>query len=216
MVGMGAGALTTLAYVVFEASLVGICSFFASTFATAHLGLKISWIWFALLMLVVNAVLTYFDINLTAKVLGAFLVTEILMLGLMAVAVFVAGGGPEGWSLGSLNPLNAFQNLHATVPNPSAAGATLAVTGSAGIGLFFAFWSWVGFESAAMYGEESKNPKRIIPKATMLSVVPTVENIQPVVGFGCPGRGGCGFQWSAVCGFLRLAARSRVTDSASD
>jgi amino acid transporter len=26
--------------------------------------------------------------------------------------------------------------------------------------MFFACWSWVGFESAAMYGEESKNPSR--------------------------------------------------------
>ncbi|MCG8152500.1 amino acid permease, partial [Pimelobacter simplex] len=43
--------------------------------------------------------------------------------------------------------------------------------GSAGIGLFFAFWSWVGFESTAMYGEESRNPKKIIPLATMLSVL---------------------------------------------
>ena len=48
---------------------------------------------------------------------------------------------------------------------------TIAVAGSAGIGLFFAFWSWVGFESTAMYGEESRNPKRIIPLATMLSVL---------------------------------------------
>src|SRR5919198_477591 len=60
VIGMGAGALTTLAYVVFEASLVGIFSFFASSFCAAHLGLNISWLWFAVLMLVVNAVLTYF------------------------------------------------------------------------------------------------------------------------------------------------------------
>lgn len=170
VVGMGAGALTTLAYVVFEASLVGIFSFFASSFASNHLGLDVSWIFFAILMLAANAALTYFDVNLTAKVLGVFLITEIFMLALMAVTVLVTGGGPEGWSLGSLNPLNAFRNLDATVADPSGAG-TLAVAGSAGIGLFFAFWSWVGFESTAMYGEESRNPKRIIPRATMIAVL---------------------------------------------
>jgi amino acid transporter len=58
VVGMGAGALTTLAYVVFEASLVGIFSFFASSFASTHLGLEVSWIWFALLMLLINALAT--------------------------------------------------------------------------------------------------------------------------------------------------------------
>ena len=171
VIGMAAGSLTTLAYVVFEASLVGIFSFFASTFANRHLGLAVPWITFALLMLLVNAVLTYFDINLTAKVLGVFLVTEIVMLTLMAGSVLVTGGGPEGWSPSSLNPLNAFHNLGGTVPSPGHPGATLAVAGSAGLGLFFAFWSWVGFESTAMYGEESKNPKKIIPRATMAAVV---------------------------------------------
>ncbi len=40
-----------------------------------------------------------------------------------------------------------------------------------GIGLFFAFWSWVGFESAPNYGEESKDPKRIVPRALYISVI---------------------------------------------
>lgn len=171
VVGMMAGVLTTLAYVVFEASIVGIFAFFASSFAAEHLGLTVSWLWFALVMLAANAVLTYFDINLTAKVLGVFLITEIVMLTLMALSVLVTGGGPEGWSLGSLNPAAAFHNLAGAVADPHHPGATLAVAGSAGIGLFFAFWSWVGFESTAMYGEESKNPKKIIPRATMLAVV---------------------------------------------
>ena len=122
-------------------------------------------------MLAGNALATYFKINLAATVLGVFLVSEILMLGLMTITVLVTGGGPEGWSLDSLNPLNAFINLEGTVADPNTVGATLAVAGSAGIGLFFAFWSWVGFESAAMYGEESRNPTKIIPRATMLSVV---------------------------------------------
>lgn len=171
VVGMGAGALTTLAYVVFEASLVGIFSFFAHNFFSEHLGVNISWIWFAILMLAVNATLTYFDVNLTVKVLGTFLITEIVMLLLMAFAVVFTGGGPEGWSLASLNPVNAFHNLSAVVPVAGHAGKTMAVTGAAGIGLFFAFWSWVGFESTAMYGEESKNPKKIIPKAIMIAVL---------------------------------------------
>lgn len=167
VVGMGAGALTTLAYVVFEAALVGIFAFFANAFFKNHLGLDIHWLVFAGLMLAVNALLTYFDINLTAKVLGAFLITEVAMLALLGATVILHGGGPEGWSPESLNPLNAFKNLDMTVPDPGGSG-TVAATGAAGLGLFFAFWSWVGFESTAMYGEETKDPKRIIPQATML------------------------------------------------
>jgi amino acid transporter len=159
VVGMASGLLITMAYVVFEASLIGIFSFFFKNFLSSQFGVDIHWIVPALLMMVLNAVLTYFDVNLTAKVLGVFLVTEIVMLALGALAVLVKGGGPDGFAVAeTLNPIGAF--------TPAAiAGA------SAGLGLFFAFWSWVGFESTAMYGEESKDPKRIIPRATMIAVL---------------------------------------------
>lgn len=170
VVGLSAGMLTTLAYMVFEASLVGIFGFFASDLVEALFGLSIPWIVFALLMLVANAALTYFDVNVAAKVLGVFLITEVLMLAAMAISVLVTGGGPAGWSWASLNPLNAFTDLSGTVPSLDG-GPALVVGGSAGIGLFFAFWSWVGFESSAMYGEESRNPKKIIPIAVIGSVI---------------------------------------------
>lgn len=169
IVGLGAGFLTALAYMVFEASLIGIFSFFGNDLFKSFLNVDVPWLVFAVVMLAVNALLTFFDINLAAKVLGVFLVTEIVMLGMMAFSVLFAGGGPQGWSWGSLNPLNGFDSLSAVVPGPD--GSAMAVVGSAGVGLFFAFWSWVGFESAAMYGEESRNPKKIIPIAVISSVV---------------------------------------------
>lgn len=170
VVGLSAGFLTMLAYVVFEPALVGIFAFFSRDLFTSLFGVKLPWLMFAVAMIVANAVLTYFDVNLAAKVLGGLLVTEIVMLTLMAGSVVVSGGGPEGWSLGSLNPINGLKGLNAVVPNVNGVG-TMAVVGSAGVGLFFAFWSWVGFESSAMYGEESKNPKKIIPIAIMSSVL---------------------------------------------
>jgi amino acid transporter len=159
IVGMASGLLITMAYVVFEASLIGIFSFFFQNFLDSQFGVSIHWIVPALLMMALNCILTYFDVNLTAKVLGVFLVTEIVMLALGAIGVLVKGGGPEGFAIAeTLNPIGAF--------TPAAvAGA------SAGLGLFFAFWSWVGFESTAMYGEESRDPKRIIPRATMIAVL---------------------------------------------
>ncbi len=169
VVGLGAGFLTALAYMVFEASLIGIFSFFGNDLFSSLFNIHVPWIVFALVMLAVNALLTYFDINLAAKVLGVFLVTEIVMLAMMAFSVLFTGGGPQGWSWGSLNPLNGFQGLSGIVAGPD--GSTLAVAGSAGVGLFFAFWSWVGFESSAMYGEESRNPKKIIPIAVVSSVI---------------------------------------------
>ncbi len=171
VVGLAAGALTTLAYVVFEASLAGIFGFFASSFVATRIGLDVSWIWFALLMLAINAAATYYKVTLAERILGVFLISEVAMLGLLVLVVLFQGGGPEGWSLGSLNPLNAFTDLQGAVRDPNGSGSTIAVAGAAGIGLFFAFWSWVGFESAAMYGEESRNPTKVIPLATMVAVV---------------------------------------------
>ena len=167
--GLGAGFLTAMAYMVFEASLIGIFAFFGNDTFNTLFGVNVPWIVFAIAMLAINLFLTYFDINVAARVLGVFLITEIVMLSLMALSVLFTAGGPEGWSWGSLNPLNAFHNLSGTVAG--AGGSPIAVAGSAGIGLFFAFWSWVGFESSAMYGEESKNPKKIIPVAVVSSVI---------------------------------------------
>ncbi|MEU9032590.1 APC family permease [Streptomyces sp. NPDC048383] len=151
--GMASGMLAVLAYIVFEASIVGVFSYFAKTTVHDQLGVDLPWILYAAVMLGVTAGLAHFDINLTAKALGVMLVGEIAVLFAVAVAVLVAGGGPDGIPLQPVNPKNAFTGA------------------SAGLGLFFAFWSWVGFESTAMYGEESRDPKRVIPKATLISVV---------------------------------------------
>ncbi|WP_412074782.1 APC family permease [Streptomyces xanthophaeus] len=151
--GMASGMLAVLAYIVFEASIVGVFSYFAKTTVHDQLGVDLPWILYAAAMLCVTAVLAHFDINLTAKALGVMLVGEVAVLFAVATAVLFAGGGPEGIPMEPVNPKNAFTGT------------------SAGLGLFFAFWSWVGFESTAMYGEESRDPKRVIPKATLISVV---------------------------------------------
>lgn len=168
--GLVAGLLTTLAYIVFEPALVGIFGYFGAQLMDNLFGLHVNWIFFAVFMLTANAILTYYDVSIATKILGVFLAAEIFMLTLMAVSVVVHGGGPQGWSWSSLNPLSAFQGVSGKFLNPMT-GKTAVAAGAAGIGLFFAFWSWVGFESTAMYGEESKNPKKIIPIAIMTSVL---------------------------------------------
>ncbi|MFD9432592.1 APC family permease [Streptomyces sp. NPDC060002] len=152
-VGLASGLLATFAYVVFEPALIGIFSTFATTTLHDQTGLDIPWWAFAVLMLAVNATGTWFGVSVAEKLLVVLLATEVTVLAAMAISVALHGGGPDGFSIDPVNPVNAFQGT------------------SAGLGLFFAFWSWVGFESTAMYGEESRNPKKIIPKATMISVL---------------------------------------------
>src|SRR5699024_5010475 len=40
-----------------------------------------------------------------------------------------------------------------------------------GLGLLFAFACFVGFESTVLYGEEARNPKKTVPRATYISVL---------------------------------------------
>ncbi|MEU0004207.1 APC family permease [Streptomyces sp. NPDC006314] len=152
-VGLASGLLATFAYVVFEPALIGIFSTFATTTLKDQTGLHVPWWAFAVLMLAINATGTWFGVSVAEKLLVALLATEVTVLAAMAVSVAFHGGGPHGFTFAPVNPVNAFKGT------------------SAGLGLFFAFWSWVGFESTAMYGEESRDPKKIIPKATMISVL---------------------------------------------
>src|SRR3954471_9013086 len=73
VVGMASGLLITMAYIVFEASLIGIFAFFFQNLLESQFDVHVHWIVPALLMTVLNCLLTYFDVNLAAKVLGVFL-----------------------------------------------------------------------------------------------------------------------------------------------
>ena len=93
----------------------------------------------------------WFHIELTAKILGVLLVGEVLVLLVMSVGI-IATGGAEGFWAAPLNPVNIFDNQ---------AAVEVFGGGAAGIALFGAFWSWVGFEMAPNYAEESREPDRI-------------------------------------------------------
>ena len=58
VIGLGAGFLTALAYIVFEASIVGIFAFFGNDLFKSLFGVDVPWIVFGLGMLAVNALLT--------------------------------------------------------------------------------------------------------------------------------------------------------------
>jgi amino acid transporter len=156
-IGFGAGFGTLVAYGVFEASLAGGFAYFANL-KLASLGLHVGWAPLALGMIVVIGVLTYFDVSFSAKVLAVGLITEVLILVLFDVLLL--SKGHIYWS--AINPVNAFKSFPAS-------GKLTA--GAIGVGLFFAFWSWVGFEMAPNYGEESRNPKKNVGRAMYISVI---------------------------------------------
>jgi amino acid transporter len=158
--GLGTASVITFSYTILTASIVGIFAYFAKTTVSDWTGANIPLIVLLLGAVAVCLLFAYFDIKITARVLGVFFVAEVGVLMIFAIAVLVQGGA-HGLTAAPLNPLNVLKNKGA-----------IAVFGAAapGIALFGAFWSWVGFEMAPNYGEESRQPRRIFSRATFGSL----------------------------------------------
>ena len=152
---MAAGICGALAYSLFEVSLLGGFAYFANLNFNDWFGWDIPWPLFAVGAAILISILCYFDVELSVRVLGCALIGEVLILTIFDLLVF-GQGGDSGIKFESLNMFKL------TDPGPGLA---------AGVGLFLAFWSWVGFEAIPNYAEESRNPRRIVPLATLLSVV---------------------------------------------
>src|SRR5919107_966581 len=155
--GLATGITGALAYSLFEVSLLGGFAYFAATNFNDWFGWEIPWIAFALFAAVLISILCWFDVELSVKVLGTALIGELIILAIFDLVVFGSGGsGADGIQFESLNVFK--------LTDP---GVGLA----AGVGLFLAFWSWVGFEAVPNYAEESRDPKRIVRSATLISVI---------------------------------------------
>jgi len=182
VMGMGAGYLIAFCYIIFAAAVTGVGSYFASTSVEAWFGISIpAWAYEALFLALMTA-FAWFHIELTAKILGVALVSEVLVMLILAFAILVQGG-PDGFSAAPLNPANIFDNE-----------AALKVFGAAaaGVAIFGAFWSWVGFEMAPNYAEESREPHKIAKRALYISVISlgvfyTFVSYMFVTGWGLTG-----------------------------
>lgn len=111
------------------------------------------WIW-ALVAWVAVTALSLMSVDVGAKVLGALLILELLSLLISATAILV-------------NNFDKIDLAASFSPTNILAGG---FAGGAGIAIAFAIASFIGFEATAIYGEESKDPKRTVPKATYLAV----------------------------------------------
>ena len=111
--GMAAGLAMVVAYSVFEASLCGGFAYFACAKLEQY-GYTVSWYWPALFMVALIGILAFFDVKISARVLGVALIGEVLVLTIFDVLVFGQGG--ENIQAAALNPVNAFKNLPVRQP----------------------------------------------------------------------------------------------------
>ena len=142
--GLGAAYVAVLSYTALTIGLAGSLGYYLGDATGAP------WEVFTAVSIAVVGALGYRSADVSARILGFLMVAEFVILFAFDLAVVLAKG------------------FHAL---PSASLDPGVVTGgSLGIGLMFAFTSFVGFESAALYGEETKNPEKAVPRATYISV----------------------------------------------
>ncbi len=147
---VAAALVAVIAYNAVAVELVAGLGYFGQLVVQQQTGVNLPWELYAASGVVAAALLGYRTIDIGARLLAVLMIAEIGILLVLDIAVLAAKGG-------------------AALPATSFAPHTfLHGGGSVGIGLMFAFGAYVGFESAALYGEESKNPRRSVPLATSL------------------------------------------------
>lgn len=142
--------------------------FFTASLVALLTGADVSWHWFSLAGLVVIALMSLFDIRTSTRTQLAILL--VTLLALLVVAVVVIGiGSPAVSVIDRTTPVEgAGRSLDLAAFWPSAAGVTW--TGVL-FGLSFAMLSFTGAEASAVLSEETRDPRRAIPRAIIGSIV---------------------------------------------
>lgn len=150
-IGVGAAYLALTSYTAMTCGLAGAFGYFMHELVLSAAMVDIPWFVFSVFGIAIVALLGYRSVDLSAKILGFLMIAEFAVLVVFEILVLAKMG------LSSF-PLESFSSEQVT-------------SGPFGIAALIAFTSFIGFESAALYGEEAKSPEKSIPKATYIAVV---------------------------------------------
>jgi amino acid transporter len=149
--GVAAAWVALLAYNALQVGLYGIVAAAVSPLLSQWFGLNVSSWWIiALLAWALVGILGVLRVDINGKVLAVLLCAEVIIVLIYDFAN-LAKPGPAGVAFDTLQPNNLFV---------AGFGAVLVLT----------FLGFTGFESAVVFSEESRNPRRTVATATYLSV----------------------------------------------
>lgn len=111
---------------------------------------QVPWWFYSGIVMVITGILSYFNVELSAKVLSVVLVVEVLFV-LIFDFVILTNGGPEGLSIEPWSPASIF-------------------TPALGVVLLFSIGVFNGFEATAIYRDEVREPQKTIPRATYATI----------------------------------------------
>lgn len=149
--GIGGAFMALLTYSAVQIAVYGLLGLFTQG-AFASLGIDLPWWVWSFAFLVIVHFSGQRNIAFSGAILGVCMLAEIGILLLLDLGIVFAGGGPEGIGFSSFSPSAIF-----------APGL--------GVSLVFVVGSFIGFESTAIFSEETEKPEKTIPRATYISVL---------------------------------------------
>ncbi|WP_024355421.1 APC family permease [Leucobacter chironomi] len=151
--GLTTGIIATIGYNVFVAGALGTIGFFTGAVALPVIfGFELHWYLCGVVLGVVVFLLARSGIHVSAVVLGVALVLEILLILAFAFSVlFTTGFDIQAITL--------------------AFSPEILVGGSVWIALLLVATAFIGFEATALFGEEAREPRKTIPRATYVAII---------------------------------------------
>jgi amino acid transporter len=149
--GVAAAMVALVAYNLMQIGLYGGLGYVAAAQVKTWFDIDLHWSVYVFVAMAVIAAFGVLRVEINGRVLAVALVAEICIAAVYAV---VQLAHPAGGSI-SLDALNPSHLLDSSI----------------GAGLATAIAGFVGFESTAVYAEETKDPRRTVPRATYLALL---------------------------------------------
>jgi amino acid transporter len=149
--GVVSALVALVSYNALQIGVYGLAGVAVQGTFDAVFGIHQPWWVYALACIAIVWYVGFRSVDFGAKFLAVLLTAETGLLLLLAVAVLVQGGTPEGIGLESFAPGNVFtEGMIVILP--------------------MAFAAFMGFEATVIYRSETRDPRRTIPRATYLAV----------------------------------------------
>lgn len=151
--GHAGGAAALVAILSYNCMQIGLLGLFgaAASGTFGSIGLNLPWWAWSFIAIAIVAVLGYRQVDLSAKILTVLVALEYVIVIIIDVAILRAGGD-AGLSAAPFS-------------------ASAIMSGSPAIGLLFCFAAFIGFEATTIYAEEAREPRKTVPRATVIAVL---------------------------------------------
>lgn len=169
--GVTAATVALWAYTTIQIAIYGFFGVVFSGQLAVWTGVELPWWVASLLLLILVQVFGWLQIDIGAKVLLVLMALEWGIMLLLSAVIGFSGGAGEGFAIDQVFDFK------------SILGASFIIA------IVFGFASMFGFESSALYGEEVRNPKKSVARATYASVIAItlfffITSWMLIVGYG--------------------------------